>query len=240
MRAAVVLFALRRESAPFVARLGERTILKGGPCAAWTGAGPSGQLLILETGVGAERTRRALDWLARTEASQMASTSVGTAPRVIAAGFCGALAPSLRVGDVIDATEVIDEEGRRFLTEPSPADRTVRLATVRHLVADPTDKSRLCDLLQVQAVDMESIHVAHWCAERGSPFRCIRAVSDEASSALSPHLVRLLAGGQVAPGKLATTLLCRPWLVPQLWRLGRHTRLAARNLAERLWRALSG
>src|SRR5262249_37546793 len=94
-----ILFALRRESAPFLRRLGDRTSLAKGVCPAWRGTiGPT-PVLVLETGVGAASSERALHWLHGQE----------TPALVIAAGFSGALCESLRVGDVVVASEVCAE-----------------------------------------------------------------------------------------------------------------------------------
>ncbi len=133
--------------------------------------------------------------------------------RVIAAGFCGALAPELRVGDVV--------------TSP-------RIATVDRLVATPAEKARLRSETGADAVDMESAAVEEECRERGVPFVAVRAVSDRADTALSPELVRLLAGGSVSVSKAGAALLRRPALLGEFLRLGRDTAVAARALAAAL------
>ena len=54
------------------------------------------------TGIGRKRARATLAKIL----SESNSPSI-----IIAAGFCGALQPSLKVGDVVIASEVIDEAG---------------------------------------------------------------------------------------------------------------------------------
>jgi adenosylhomocysteine nucleosidase len=132
---------------------------------------------------------------------------------VIAAGFCGALVPVLRVGDVV--------------TSP-------RILTVDHLVSDPAEKRRLAERHGADAVDMESAAVAEVCAAKGVPFLAVRAVSDTVDTALSPELVRLLSGGRVSVWKALRTIMRRPRLLGEFRRLARDTKLAARNLAEAL------
>src|SRR5207248_173173 len=139
--------------------------------------------------------------------------SMPTPQLVVAAGFCGALAPGLRVGDVV--------------TSP-------RIVTVDHLVADPAEKQRLVEQTGADAVDMESAAVAEVCAARGVPFLAVRAVSDTVDTALSPELVRLLSGGRVSPWKAAVTLAGKPSLLGEFRRLARDTKRAARNLADAL------
>jgi adenosylhomocysteine nucleosidase len=181
----LVLFALEREAAPF-RRLAGRGVT------------------IRVSGVGRDRARAAAEVALR-------STPV---PRlVIAAGFCGALAPGLRVGDVV--------------TSP-------RIVTVDHLVANPTEKRQLAERTGAYAVDMESAAVEQVCAARGVPFLAVRAVSDTADTALSPELVRLLSGGRVSPWRAAVALASKPSLLGEFRRLARDSKLAARNLAAAL------
>lgn len=180
-----MLFALEREAAPF------RRVAPAG-------------VAVRVSGVGRERARAAAE----------AALRAGPPPRlVIAAGFCGALAPGLRVGDVVS---------------------TPRIVTVDALVADPGAKRRLADRTGAAAVDMESAAVEEACAARGVPFRAVRAVSDTADAALSPELVRLLSGGRVSPWKAAVALAGKPALLGEFRRLARDTKVAAGHLARAL------
>src|SRR5205809_87235 len=97
-----VLFALRRESAPFLRRFGVRRRLRPAPLPAWLCGPPSSQQLVVETGAGPERCLSALRWLT---ASPLRSQLV------ISAGFAGALVDDWHVGDVLLADEVTDEAG---------------------------------------------------------------------------------------------------------------------------------
>ncbi len=130
---------------------------------------------------------------------------------VIAAGFCGALNSTLQVGDIV--------------TSP-------RILTVDHLVSDPAEKRRLAT--QADGVDMESAAIADVCAAKGIAFLAVRAVSDTSDTALSPELVHLLSGGNVSMWMACRALARRPSLLPEFLRLGRDTKLAARNLAAAL------
>src|SRR5688572_24278938 len=152
------------------------------------------------SGVGRERARCAAERLcdARPEL-------------VVAAGFCGALVPSLRVGDVV---------------------KSPRVLTVDHLVTDPAEKCRLGE--SHDAVDMESAAVEAVCADNGVRFLAVRAVSDTVDTALSPELVRLLSGGNVSLSKACGALLWKPALLGEFLRLARDTKLAARNLSDAL------
>jgi adenosylhomocysteine nucleosidase len=189
--ATAVLFALEREAAPF------RRLARGLP-----------RVRILVTGVGRRHASAAAERLLRNQPMPQI---------VIAAGFCGALAPQLKVGDVL----------------------TSRILTVDRLVSDPAEKRRYAQEFDADAVDMESAAIEEVCAAKQVEFRSVRAVSDTANTALSPELVRLLSGGNVSIWKAMKALARRPALLSEFRRLARDTLLAARNLADALMAVLS-
>ena len=180
----VVMFALEREAAPF-----RRLVCN------------STNIQIHVSGIGRDRARRCAELVLETSTPSL----------VIAAGFCGALIPTLQVGDIV--------------TSP-------RILTVDRLVSDPAEKRRLAT--QADAVDMESAAIADVCAAKGIAFLAVRAVSDTSDTALSPELVGLMSGGNVSIWKAMRALVNKPALLPELLRLGHDTKLAARNLAAAL------
>jgi adenosylhomocysteine nucleosidase len=188
----LILFALEREAAPL------RRLARGLP-----------HVKVHATGVGRK---------AAGEATKRLLAQEPLPALVIAAGFCGALVPALRVGDVV--------------TSP-------RIFTADHVVGTPAEKRLLAAQHDADAVDMESAAVAEACAARGVPFRAVRAVSDTADTALSPDLVRLLSGGNVSPWKAIKALVRRPALLGEFLRLARDTKLASRNLATELMKIVT-
>ena len=78
---------------------------------------------------------------------------------------------------------------------------------------------------------METAVVAQLCNVVGVPFGCLRVISDDVDTPLSESLLAVLSDGRVRPGRLMAAILRRPTLVPELMRLGSHTRMAARRLA---------
>jgi adenosylhomocysteine nucleosidase len=205
--------------------------------------------LVLEIGVGAPAVDRALSWLLQEPLDQGQPFRPSV---VISAGFSGALEPGLQVGDVVLADEVSDEAGQVW---PLPIPETMRgrlasfplhrgrILTTSTLIGDPRRKRSLGREHRACAVDMESVFLASWCRQRDVPQVCLRVISDDVDTALSPELTALLAGGRVSAGGLVRALLRRPMLIGELVRLGRHTAHAARCLAEpllRLIQALAG
>jgi adenosylhomocysteine nucleosidase len=200
---------------------------------------------MLETGVGAARTERALKWLSNVP-------KLGVVPYrpklVIAAGFAGALHSNHQVGDIILASEVVDADGRNWPTtwaerlpegEWRPPLHRGRLLTAGRIIATPEEKRMLADKHGAVAVDMESATVARWCAERSVPFACVRAISDDVETPLSPRLASLLRDGRVDALRLLGSLLVRPRMIGELWRLARQTTYAGKQLGKALGELLT-
>jgi adenosylhomocysteine nucleosidase len=234
-----ILFALRRESAPFLRRFPSRRLVQGAPCPAWLcGESPS-RVLVLETGVGASACLEAVHWLTETHLPEQELLQPDC---VLCAGFAGALLEGWHVGDVLFAEEVTDPQGwsRRCdsLIEEMEFLGKGRLLTTPLLVGDPLEKAALGCRHGAVAVDMESAAVARFCAAHAIPFGSIRAISDDVSSSLSPEFIEILSGGGVSILRLCRSLLRSPGLVIELWRLARDTRRASLALAEALWTSL--
>src|SRR5262249_39789979 len=126
-RIAGILFALRREARPFLRLLGRG---QGAPhlpsvLRARVYDEPCFRLVVAETGI---RRRGALE-----TAERLLDLQPPLRPRLlIAAGFAGALAADLRVGDVVVATEVADTNRHCWPTQwpleiAEPARSGVRL-----------------------------------------------------------------------------------------------------------------
>lgn len=240
-----VLFALGREARLFLRDFPLQQRFPGAPCRARF-CGPAWlTVLVAQTGVGRERTARALDWLL----GKPVLGNVAYRPKlVLSAGFAGALHPALLVGDLMLATEVVDESGEVWpCTWPAtplrgewqPQLRRGRLVTADHIIAAPADKRALGQKHDALAVDMESAYVARRCSKEGIPFGCVRAISDGVDTALSPRLAAVLAGGGVSWWRLVTGVLRSPGLPAELWRLARHTRYAADQLGKGLGELLT-
>lgn len=247
-----MLTALEREGMYLRPRLWDLRPENGAPCPAWRGALGGARVLLVQSGMGAEATERALGW----------ALSLRPA-RVLAAGFCGALG-DLAVGDVVVPDEVGDGgewhaltssplprfggEGRRGQLlgagEPphphplSPASgegggrRLTRLLTVPRPVLTAAQRRLLHERTRAVAVDMESAVAARLCRRYGVPFGCVRVVSDAGD--LPPELGHVVEGERVRIGAMLRALARRPGLAANLWRLARQSQLAARCLADQV------
>jgi len=103
--------------------------------------------------------------------------------RVVSFGLAGALDDALRIGDVIDATRVVDAKGETLWEGAgigiAGAKRCVVLAS-DVLVHDAAERRRLRDASGADAVDMESGVLAR----SGRLAGVLRVVSDDTASAV--------------------------------------------------------
>ena len=232
-----ILFALNREAQPFYRRFRTRRRLAGAPCPAWLCGDSLGRVVVLESGVGAERCEAALHWLTD---SHLPDEGFLQPLLLCAAGFAGALQEDWHVGDILLASEVVGEDGGSWPRDPwidaqaGGSWREGRLLTATGIVGEPQEKQRLGERFGTAAVDMESAAAARFCLSRGIPFAAVRAISDGLHTRLSPRLVDLLSGPTARPARVLTALTRSPSLLPELWRLARDTRRAARCLADAL------
>jgi len=215
-----VLFALRREGRYWAYPAAR---VPGAPCPAFD---TSGEILTLYTGIGQEAAGRAIDWLL---------TARPGVKRVISAGFCGALAEGLRVGDVVRPGRVVRDGEALTLSGGDPATTLVTLADP---ILSTADRIRLREATGGDAVDMETAAIAQRCAAAGVVCGCLRVVSDDCRHGLPPDLMPALDGERVRLGRLFLALGRRPSLALDLWRLARDARQAARTLAAALTEAL--
>ena len=101
---------------------------------------------------------------------------------VVSFGLAGGLG-DVRIGDVLDATRVVDESGQTLWEGPGLGVRGARPATMLGggvLVHDVAERRRLREASGADAVDMESGTLAR----AGRLAGVLRAVSDDAGSAM--------------------------------------------------------
>jgi adenosylhomocysteine nucleosidase len=141
---------------------------------------------------------------------------------IINTGFCGALDPSLRIGDVVVWGDV--PCGARFTSgEISSSDRVVVTAVEKRALREKTGAI---------AAEMEAGAVKKAADKWGVPFYCVRAVSDTANEdmPLDFNLYRDSAGRFSLP-KIALAAMSRPFIrIPALRRLEANCNVASESL----------
>jgi adenosylhomocysteine nucleosidase len=154
--------------------------------------------LLIANGPGKERVEEGLR--KKIEVDGMIST-----------GFCGALDPALRVGDVVR-----------------------ELVSIDRVAVTVAEKRELRERTKAAAVDMESAAIAKKAAEWGVPFYAIRAVSDTAQEdmPLDFNMYRD-SDGRFSRTRIALAAMARPFTrVPALLRLDRNCHVAAESLGD--------
>ena len=148
---------------------------------------------------------------------------------MISVGFCGALDPALRIGDIVVTGEFREGGDAPFVSgEVWSQDRVAVTAE---------EKRELRRTTGAAVVEMESAAVAAKAREWGVPFRQVRAVSDAAGDDLPLDFNRYRdSEGRFSRVRIGFAALARPLAIPGLIRLDRNCRVASESLGEFLAR----
>lgn len=146
--------------------------------------------------------------------------------RILSIGFCGALDPALRIGDIVVSGEVPTGLGASFVQGD--------VISVDRVAFTAREKCDLRRATGAAVVEMESAAVAQKAREWDVPFGCVRVVSDIAGEDLPLDFNRYRdADGRFERSRIALAALGRPFTaLPGLIRLDRHCRMAAERLGE--------
>ena len=131
---------------------------------------------------------------------------------ILSIGFCGALDPALRVGDIVASG---------------------RILTTDRVAVTAGEKSSLRAQTGAVAVEMEAAAVEAKAREWGVAFRSVKVVSDIAADDLPLDFNQYRdREGRFSRGRIALAALARPRAIPGLLRLDRNCRAAAEILGE--------
>jgi adenosylhomocysteine nucleosidase len=161
---------------------------------------------------------------------------------MISTGYCGALDPKLRVGDI-----VVSDDTQLVTFERACARGNVDRVCARGLVitrdrvaVTAAEKRLLREQTGAMAVDMESSAVKDRAEALGIPYGCIRVVSDTAEEDMPLDFNRYRAAdGRFSRGRIALAAMARPFSVmPALLEFDRQCQRASIALGEALGEAL--
>lgn len=164
-----ISFALPEESKDLVRGIEGAT--RSGPVALpiITGTLAGREVVILHTGMGMA-----------SASERVAAFFAFHSPSVwIAAGFGGALAGDLRIGDIVAAENFSDSALLGALSA-----RTGSLITTKHVIETALQKRDLARHTGAIVVDMETAAIHRICHARAVPLLALRAISDTASQDL--------------------------------------------------------
>jgi len=156
---------------------------------------------------------------------------------VISTGFCGALNPDMRPGEILVATRIESvERGSSLAGERPRTSREYRvgtLLTASRVVRTAAEKEKLWKR-GGDAVDMEAAALGERVVGEGLPFYCIRAVTDVAGEDfVSDFNAARGPDGRFRSWKIVWNALRRPQpCLPELWKLRGRAKLAAARLGE--------
>ncbi len=169
---------------------------------------------------------------------------------LISAGFGGSVLPGLAVGDAVLAEQVLHWLGSGFEQVPvgfygrnSVAEQLLlsrgTFITSDGILNKKALAGHLSAVVRNPLVEMESAAVARVAAEQRIPFLGLRVVSDPWNEELDFSIAEFCDDSlRIKPIKVLATILKRPRIIPQLIRLARNSRIAARSLANAMERLL--
>lgn len=191
-------------------------------------------LLVAYSGTGAKNANNSAKQLIEQGATQLISW-----------GCAAALDPALKAGDLCLPTHLLaadnsqltvnknwHQHSTKLLADLQPI-ATGTLQESLQLVATATKKAELYQQHHCQLLDMETVAVARVALHHQLPFLSIRIIADTAMMNLPQAVVQALNNeGEVELMVLLKYLICHPFELPALIRLGLYFKAATKTLTE--------
>lgn len=194
---------------------------------------------LIESGIGADRALAAAQTLTEALNPEL----------LISMGFSGGISDGLAAGDVVIGTRFLVHRGDCMIEEtgvrtiPPPAVLTAPNMTAGFSIAEGTIISsssvqsktviagQLPERVTRAVVDMETSAIVRFATLSRMPLMAIRSISDERTEELGFSMDEFMDSSmQVSVRKVFLTVIRKPWIIPQLYRLYRNTTRAGRNL----------
>lgn len=185
----------------------------------------SGRALLIANGAGPALAAAACTW----------AWQQGRYRAMLTTGFCGAVHPDLRVGDLVTAEFITNGNGGEvYRATPLPGYRSVHLRSADFVVRGT--QRAYYHQRGADVVEMEAAAVARSAQEHGVPLYCLRVVSDSGADDFTLDLNRCRdTTGRFRTGAILREALRHPLTGPRdLWRLFQHSKLAAARLGKAL------
>lgn len=186
----------------------------------------SDRAIVAYAGIGVSSARVAAD-VAFRHAGNQASV-------MVSAGLAGALNPDLRIADIVQPSEVLDDVDG--ITIPTAAGEGTLLTA--GVVADKRLKEVFAKKHVARAVDMEAFAVADVARIYGVPFLAVKSISDEYAFEMPPLNRYITDRGGFRTAAFIGHALLRPWSWANLVRLGKNTDAAIGSLTPALQKVI--
>jgi adenosylhomocysteine nucleosidase len=218
-----ILAPMRSELRPLVAPLG-LGLRERESALVWGTAGRV-EVVAALTGIG-------MDAGAQAAARILEATSPD---HLVVVGIAGGIGDSIAIGDLVVPELVVNLDTGETL-RPAPLGNLPprgTLASSNALLETPQEAGQL-EAQGVIAIDMESAAIGAVCDLRGRPWSVFRGISDRADDGTTDAAILGLVDPNGHPdlAALARFVLTQPHRIPQLMRLGRGTKAAARAAAD--------
>ena len=201
---------------------------------AWEGIWEGRRLMLAANGAGPKLAEKAVEVAIRAVTAGNLSSSRLEA--IVSTGFCGALDPDLREGQVIVANEVLDLESQEKFAATSVCGGETTpsgLIVSQDRIANSAAEKQQLRATGAIAIEMEAAAVAARAKRAGLPFACIKVVTDRADESFGFDVNQMRStDGRIRRGKIGFYALTHPNVVPELFRLKRRTQDAVRVLGE--------
>jgi len=186
------------------------------------------RVVVAESGMGYARARKA----------SLAMIDAHSPKWILSSGFAGALIPTMKIGQIVVANEIVDQHGQQKklnLSLESDIESGLhvgRLLTADEMVRKIERKQQLHEQFKAIAVDMESLAVAQVASETRTGFMAVRVISDDMSADLPPEVLSIIGDtGAVRVGAALTSIFKRPESVKDMLHLRTNAQAAAKSLA---------
>jgi adenosylhomocysteine nucleosidase len=165
-------------------------------------------------------------------------------------GFAGALSHELNIGDIVVANRILFIHDRLFSEQHGLSAELVEkyeteanhaaFVTTGKVTAKKELAARLPKGIAKAVVEMETAAVAQVSHRDKIPLVAVRAISDVFDDELGFTLDEFCDSElNLKKWRVLMTVAKKPWIIPQLTRLSRNSRIAANALAEAVSRVIS-
>lgn len=187
----------------------------------------STDIFAVAAGMGAAAATRACASLIAT----------GTIDTLVSIGYAGSVSCGLQVGAAYPIREVIDSAtGESYPTQNGKGQRLITLDRVAGL----DEKRRLALDHMGVLIDMEAAAVARFARDHNLRFLCFKAVTDGPNDKLPDFNRFITPEGEWCMTPFLFHTLAHPSSWGPLWKLGRNSNAASRDLANLVHRFFAG